>query len=87
LRKSNFARGIRQRLLELKRLPKVPQRELAARSNALAGSLLSLMRWWIDRGGKESPAAMDELFHSMVWTACDRRDLTTESGRALVDKT
>ena len=63
-----FARGIRQRLIESKRLPKIPQRELAARSNALAGGLLSLMRWWIDRGGKESPAAMDELFHSMVWT-------------------
>ncbi len=63
-----FARGIRQRLIESKRLPKLAQRELAARSNALAGGLLSLMRWWIDRGGKESPAAMDELFHSMVWT-------------------
>jgi hypothetical protein len=38
-----------------------------ARASALAGSLLSLLRWWIDRGGKESPRAMDEMFHRMVW--------------------
>jgi hypothetical protein len=33
----------------------------------LAGSMLSLLRWWLDRGAKESPHAMDELFHRMVW--------------------
>lgn len=59
-----FARGIEQRLRESER---VPQRELAARSHALAASLIGLMRWWIDRGAKESPKAMDELFHRMVW--------------------
>jgi AcrR family transcriptional regulator len=63
-----FARGIEQRLRESKRLPKLSQRELAARAVALAGSLLSLLRWWIDRGGKEPPGEMDELFHRMVWT-------------------
>src|SRR4051812_20961356 len=47
--------------------PKVTTRELRARSHVLAGSLLSLLRWWIDRGAKESPAEMDELFHQMVW--------------------
>jgi AcrR family transcriptional regulator len=62
-----FARGIEQRLTESKRLSKLPQRELGARASALAGSLLSLMRWWLDRGAKESPGAMDELFHRMVW--------------------
>ena len=30
-------------------------------------SLLSLLRWWMDRGAKESPKAMDEMFHRMVW--------------------
>ena len=62
-----FARGIEQRLRETKRFPKLPQRELAARAFALAGSLLSLLRWWIDRGTIEPPRAMDELFHRMVW--------------------
>jgi hypothetical protein len=62
-----FARGIEQRLKESKRLSKLPQRELAARASALAGSMLSLLRWWLDRGSKESPRAMDELFHRMVW--------------------
>jgi AcrR family transcriptional regulator len=63
-----FARGIERRLVESGRLPKVPQRELAARASALSGSLLSLLRWWLDRGEKESPEAMDEMFHRMVWS-------------------
>ena len=62
-----FARGIEQRLRESKRAPKIPNRELAARASAMAGSLLSLLRWWLDRGAKEPPAEMDELFHRMVW--------------------
>jgi AcrR family transcriptional regulator len=63
-----FARGIERRLVESERLPKLAQRELAARASALAGSLLSLLRWWLDRGAKETPRAMDELFHRMVWS-------------------
>ena len=62
-----FARGIEQRLTESKRVPKLPQRELAARAFALAGSLLSLLRWWLDRGAKEPPSDMDGLFHRIVW--------------------
>jgi AcrR family transcriptional regulator len=62
-----FARGIEHRLFESKRLPKIPQAELAARASALAGSLLSLLRWWLDRGAKEPPSEMDELYHQMVW--------------------
>jgi AcrR family transcriptional regulator len=63
-----FARGIERRLRESKRLSNLPQKELAARASALAGSMLSLLRWWLDRGEKESPRAMDDLFHRMVWT-------------------
>lgn len=62
-----FARGIEDRLRQSKHLPKIPQGELAARACALAGSLLSLLRWWLDRGAKEPPREMDELFHRMVW--------------------
>jgi AcrR family transcriptional regulator len=62
-----FARGIERRLRESRRLPNLSPSEVRARAFALAGSLLSLLRWWIDRGAKESPAHMDELFHQMVW--------------------
>jgi len=61
-----FARGIARRLQEMGPASLV-QRELDARSHALAGNLLSLLKWWLDRGAKESPRAMDELFHQMVW--------------------
>jgi AcrR family transcriptional regulator len=62
-----FSRSIEQRLRESKRLMKLPKRELAARAFALAGSLLSLLRWWLNRGAKEAPSEMDELFHRIVW--------------------
>lgn len=65
-----FARGIELRLIESRRLTKVPQPEIAMRATALAGSLLSLLRSWLDRGAKETPRAMDDLFHKMVWTGC-----------------
>jgi AcrR family transcriptional regulator len=42
-------------------------RELDARSHALAGNLLSLLKWWLDHGAKESPRAMDQLFHQIAW--------------------
>jgi AcrR family transcriptional regulator len=63
-----FERGIARRLVESKRLSNCPKAELDARSAALAGSLLSLQRWWIDRGDKVSPQEMDDLFHRMVWS-------------------
>lgn len=63
-----FARGIERRLGESGRLNHLPRREVAARAAALSGSLLSLLRWWLDRGEKESPEQMDKLFHQQVWT-------------------
>ena len=62
-----FARGIEQRLIDSGRLSKLSKLELAARANALAGSLLSLLRWWMDRIDKEPAAKMDDIFHRMVW--------------------
>ena len=62
-----FARSIEHRLRESRRIPRIPQDELAARASALAGSLLSLLRWWLNSGAKKSPGEMDELFHRMVW--------------------
>jgi len=62
-----FSRGIQRRLADSPRLPKTPPGELAVRAVALAGSLLALLRWWIDRGAKEPPRYLDDLFHRMVW--------------------
>jgi AcrR family transcriptional regulator len=67
LAQTYFARGIEHRLRDSKRPLKIPQGELGPRASAMAGSLLSLLRWWLDRGAKEPPTDMDELFHRMVW--------------------
>jgi hypothetical protein len=61
-----FARGMARRLKEIG-LPFPDQRELDACSHAFAGNLLSLLKWWLDRGAKEPAKDMDELFHRMVW--------------------
>ena len=62
-----FARGIEHRIKQSTDVRNPHQHELTACSNAFAGGLLWLLRWWLDRGAKESPRAMDELFHRMVW--------------------
>lgn len=62
-----FARSIARRLRESGRVTGLSRNELAARGTLLAGSLLALLRWWIDRGATESPKAMDATFHRMVW--------------------
>jgi AcrR family transcriptional regulator len=67
LAQGHFGRGIEQRLRESARPAKIPPRELAACAAALAGSLVSLLRWWLDRGAKEPPSDMDRLFHRIVW--------------------
>ena len=61
-----FAGGIARRLKDMG-LKNLVQSELDARSHALAGNLLSLLKWWLGRGARESPKAMDQLFHQMAW--------------------
>ena len=62
-----FSRAIEQRLRESRRCSHLLHHELSARSHALAASLLALLKWWVDRGAKEAPRSMDELFHRIVW--------------------
>jgi AcrR family transcriptional regulator len=56
-----FARGIAQRLKDR------PDRD--AKAHMYAGALIALLNWWLDRGARESPAAMDDAFHAMVHNA------------------
>ena len=62
-----FSRAIEQRLRESRRCSHLLHQELSAHSYALAASLLALLKWWVDRGAKEAPRAIDELFHRIVW--------------------
>ena len=72
LARGHFARGIERRLSEIPRGKTIPAKELSAIAFAHAGALLSLVTWWIDRGMRESPAEMDDLFHRMVWNGASR---------------
>jgi AcrR family transcriptional regulator len=68
-----LARGIEQRLRECGAAATIPEGEMAARGAAFAGSLLSLLRWWMDRGSKEAPVELDRLFHQIVWDGIRQR--------------
>jgi len=39
----------------------------SAQAYALSGSFFSLLEWWIDKGMKEDPRKMDEMFHRLAW--------------------
>jgi AcrR family transcriptional regulator len=67
LARGHFARGIERRLSELPRARSIPPNQLPAIAFTHAGALLSLLTWWLDRGMRESPQEMDELFHRMIW--------------------
>jgi AcrR family transcriptional regulator len=66
LAKGFFARSIEERL-QLAGV-KIAPVQRSAQAYALAGSLFSLLDWWIDRGMKADPKEMDELFHRMAWS-------------------
>ena len=72
LARGHFARGIERRLSELPRAQSLPAKQLPAIAFAHAGALLSLVTWWIDRGMRESPEEMDDLFHRMVWNGASQ---------------
>jgi AcrR family transcriptional regulator len=60
-----FARSIEERLQLAGFEMDAAQR--SAYAHALAGSVFSLLEWWIDKGMKSSPEEMDEVFHRMAW--------------------
>jgi AcrR family transcriptional regulator len=63
-----FARAIEQRLGALPSARAITSTSRTALAHALAGALLSLLSWWIDRGMLASPAQMDDLYHHIVWS-------------------
>ena len=67
LARGHFARGIERRLSELPRGKSISANERSAIAFTHAGALLSLLAWWLDRGMRETPEQMDELFHRIVW--------------------
>ena len=67
LARGHFARGIERRLSELPRGKSIAANERSAIAFTQAGALLSLLTWWLDRGMREPPEQMDEIFHRMVW--------------------
>jgi AcrR family transcriptional regulator len=60
-----FARSIEERLSAAG--VKMDDAQRSARAYALSGSFFSLLEWWIDKGMKEDPRKMDEMFHRMAW--------------------
>lgn len=68
LAQGHFARAIEQRFSELPRGRGITATQRAALAQSLAGALLSLLTWWIDRSTPGSPEEMDDLYHRMVWT-------------------
>ncbi len=67
LARGHFARGIERRLSELARGRALPAEQRVALAHAHAGALIALLQWWLRRAPRESPEAMDELFHRTVW--------------------
>jgi AcrR family transcriptional regulator len=60
-----FARSIEERL-KTAGVEKNSMRRMA-KAHALAGSMLSLIDWWVDNGMKLEPREVDEIFHSTAW--------------------
>jgi AcrR family transcriptional regulator len=60
-----FARSILERLQSAG--VKLDPEQQAAQAHALAGSFLSLVDWWTDKGMKPDPKEMDAVFHRMAW--------------------
>lgn len=68
LARGHFARGIERRLADSGRGHWMEAKSRSALAHALAGAMLSLLSWWIDRGMTVPPLEMDDLFHRMVWS-------------------
>ena len=68
LGQGHFARAIDQRLATLPATRNLSPTRRSALAHASAGSLFSLLNWWLSHGGSTTPVQMDALFHQTLWS-------------------
>jgi AcrR family transcriptional regulator len=68
LGQGHFARAIDQRLAMLPATRQLSPTRRSALAHASAGSLFSLLNWWIHHGLSATPAQMDALYHQTLWS-------------------
>ncbi len=68
LGQGHFARAIDQRLATFPATRNLSVTRRSALAHASAGSLFSLLNWWLSHGGSTTPAQMDALFHQTLWS-------------------
>ena len=66
LGEAHFARGIAARLARPRRGGPLSAEDRAVLAHALAGSLFSLLSWWVRQGMTAPPAQMDRHFHRLL---------------------
>ena len=71
LGREHFARGIAERLAQIPKSRGMSPEHRAAIAQGLAGSLVSLLTWWVQHGMRPSPEEMDKLFHKLVWAGAN----------------
>jgi AcrR family transcriptional regulator len=71
-----FARSIEERLRAIG--VKMDDAQRSAQAHALAGSFFSLLEWWVNKGMKEDPRNMDEIFHRMAWNGLAEVKVTSK---------
>jgi AcrR family transcriptional regulator len=69
LGRGHFAREIETKLKQMQQARAMTSERRAALAQMFAGALFSSLSWWVNRGMKESPAQMDDLYHQMVWAS------------------
>jgi AcrR family transcriptional regulator len=87
LGRGHFARAVEKRLSATGAADAAHGRQAESRAYMLAGALISLLVWWMDRGMTETPEEIDLMFHDMVWVGANplpggnRADLAKGSGQ------
>jgi len=90
LGQGHFARAIDQRLATLPATGNLSATRRSALAHASAGSLFSLLNWWLRHGASTTPAQMDALFHQTLWSGITPpapRSTSTAAPRSTVPAT